>query len=117
MQRRVGETPFRTLSIRLSGIPGPGPERWIALGLGLGVALAGIWIARRKAPVATAAEHGSPGAAVSEELLARVRRLDEERAREAIGPEYHREQRQALIDQLALQLLARADVTEEQPRR
>jgi hypothetical protein len=117
MQRRVGDTPFRTVSIRLTGIPGPGPERWISLGVALGIAIGGLWIARRKAPLAAPAGSRRAGAVVPEELLARVRRLDAERASEAIGPEFHREQRQALIDELALQLLARADVTEEQPKR
>lgn len=117
MQRRVGDAPFRTLSVRLTGIPGPGPERFIALGLALGAALAGISIARRKAPAVQAASTAAAGVRVSEDLIARVRRLDAERAGEAIGPEYHREQRQALIDELALQLLARADVTEERSTR
>jgi hypothetical protein len=110
MQRRVGETPFRSLKITLTGIPGPGPSRWLALALALGISIAGAVVARRK-PVAAAEVKGGAQSkaapAIAPELLARARALKAEREAGDIGPEYYREQLNALVDEVAVQLYER----------
>lgn len=107
MQRRVGEEPFKSLKITLTGIPGPGPERFIALGLALGITLAGGMVARRK-PLGTTAKTGGsqaqPAQSAAPELLARVRALQAERDAGDIGPEYYSEQLSTLVDELAVRL-------------
>jgi hypothetical protein len=110
MQRRVGETPFTKLKITLTGIPGPGSSRWLALAVALGIALAGIIVARRKPAVAAqtkGAAHGKAAVEVAPELLARVRALRAEHDAGDIGPEYYREQLSVLVDELAVQLYER----------
>lgn len=110
MQRRVGDTPFRSLKVSLAGIPGPGVERWLALCAALGIALGGGFVARRKPPkleAKQAAAQKQPAAAASPELVARTRALQAERDAGEIGPEYHREQLTTLVDELATQLYER----------
>jgi hypothetical protein len=111
MQRRVGDAPFRALKVSLTGIPGPGIERWLALCVALGIALGGGLIARRKPAKLDAKQAAQQAkqsiAAASPELLARARALQAERDAGEIGPEYHREQLNTLVDELAVQLYER----------
>jgi hypothetical protein len=102
--KRVGETPLRSVHIKLSGIPGPGPLRFIAVGLAVCVLGLGFVVAR-KSEAETAA-----GSAVAtahelqleeERLLARARELDEEHARGDIGPEFHKSALGELEEQLS----------------
>lgn len=110
MQRRVGDEPFRALKITLTGIPGPGPGRLIALGVALGILAAGAMVARKKPEKLDAkAERAQAKQALAAppELLARVKALQAERDAGDIGPEYHREQLNELVDELAAQLYER----------
>jgi hypothetical protein len=111
MQRRVGDAPFRSLKVSITGIPGPGIERWLALCVALGIALGGGLVARRKPAKLDAKQAAAQAkqsiAAASPELLARVRALQVERDAGEIGPEYHREQLNTLVDELAVQLYER----------
>jgi hypothetical protein len=110
MQRRVGDSPFRVLKVTLTGIPGPGPQRFVALGLALGILAAGIAVARRKPAQPTAKQEKAEAQrlqAAPPELLTRVAALQAERDAGDIGPEYYREQLTELVDELAAQLYAR----------
>jgi hypothetical protein len=109
MQRKVGETPFERLSITLRGIPGPGPARWIATALAIGLVLGGLLIMRRPPKAQDDKAHAQRELEEQRaEIAARVRTLDEELAKGAIGPEYHKEQREAAVDELAHLLFERA---------
>ncbi len=120
MQRRVGDPPFRKLVVHVTGIPGPGPSRFIAVALALGMVLAGVAVARRNtrgSGQALAARNAANGAisltAIEARQRARAAQLEEERATGAIGPEHHREQLDAVIDELAVALLERSPAPEE----
>jgi hypothetical protein len=103
MQRRVGETPLASLSFAVDGIPGPGPSRWIAVGLALAVVLSGFGLSRRQEPASSATWFDGRERA----LKARYRELQAQRDAGDIGPEFHREAVEAVQDELALVLRER----------
>jgi hypothetical protein len=101
--KRVGEAPLSKVHIQLAGIPGPGPLRFIAVGLALAVLGLGF-VVSRQSPVA------APGGNVAtahdlqleeERLLARATELEAEHARGEIGPEFHKTQLSELEEQLS----------------
>jgi len=99
--KRVGEPPLRRVHIRVSGIPGPGPMRFVAVGLALVVLGLGVlWTRKQPKAVVATDEAQLVLAQEKERLLARARELEAERARGEIGPEFHRETQQQLEDQL-----------------
>jgi hypothetical protein len=90
--------------IKLTGIPGPGPLRFIAVGLALCVLGLGIFVSRPSG--ATAAASGNAATAhdlelEKERLLERARELETEHARGEIGPEFHKTARVELEEQLS----------------
>jgi hypothetical protein len=102
--KRVGETPLRKIHIKLSGIPGPGPLRFIAVGLAVCVLGLGFFVSRQGA--AAAAAGGSATKAhdlqlEEERLLERARELEAEHARGEIGPEFHKSALSELEEQLS----------------
>jgi hypothetical protein len=100
--KRVGEPPLRRIHIRLTGIPGPGPMRFVAVGLALLVIGLGVLSTRQRRPVVAASDDAQRVLAnEKEQLLARARELEAEKARGEIGPEFHREAQQQLEEQLA----------------
>ena len=103
MQRKVGDEPFRRLHITLRGIPGPGPERWIAAALALCAIGAGVFGTRG----ARSARAPRPNRR-SRLRGAQARRCSSARASCAqlheageIGPEYHTQQMTELETELA----------------
>ena len=99
LQRQPGDPQLSHLAIRLTGIPGPGPLRWIALALAALFVLGGIVVATRD---------GGAGALTpallsqrKRELLADLRALDEELEAGEIGPQYRQSRRDALVRRLA----------------
>jgi hypothetical protein len=108
-QRKVGDPPFRRLQISLRGMPGPGPERWIAAALAMLVLFSGVTLARRgqRADVAVASTDIDARRA---ELIERARQLHTLRETGEIGPEYHGEQWSALTDDLAALLFEQAEL-------
>lgn len=102
--KRVGETPLRSVHIKLAGIPGPGPLRFIAVGLALCVLGLGFVVSRQSEAAAAAGgsvanEHELQ--LEEERLLARARELEAEHARGDIGPEFHKSQLSELEEQLS----------------
>ena len=102
--KRVGETPMRSVHIKIAGIPGPGPMRFIAVGIALCVLGLGLVVSRKSE---AAAAVGGNGALVQElqleeeRLLARAKELNAEHARGEIGPEFHKSQLGELEEQLS----------------
>lgn len=108
LERRVGEPPFTRLAIALSGIPGPGPLRWIAAVLALALLVAGVVLSRR--PRRGRPESAAASRSRQAEILARAVELEALRRTGEIGPEYHAEESAMLVDELAA-LLAEEDAT------
>jgi hypothetical protein len=111
IMKRVGEQPLRRVHIRLSGIPGPGPGRYIAVGLSLLVIGLGVFLSRGQKPDPSANRTGAvtaPGAVdplrvlalEKERLIERARILEGERNRGEIGPEFHKDALRELEEQL-----------------
>jgi hypothetical protein len=99
--KRVGEAPLRSVHIKLAGIPGPGPLRFIAVGLALCVLALGFFVSRK-----SAAESGNVATAhdlqlEEDRLLERARELEAEHARGEIGPEFHKSALGELEEQLS----------------
>jgi hypothetical protein len=101
--KRVGDPPLRSLKIHVSGIPGPGPTRVIALVVALFVLAGGIWFARQQPPAATAGmgADGVPFEQRKADLIAQAARLESERSRDEIGPEFYAQQLADLEERLA----------------
>jgi hypothetical protein len=101
--KRVGEAPLRGVHIKIAGIPGPGPLRFIAVAIALCVLGLGLVLSRKSEVAAV----GGNGALVQElqleeeRLLARARELNAEHARGEIGPEFHKSQLSELEEQLS----------------
>jgi len=102
--KRVGEDPLRSVHIKLGGIPGPGPLRFIAVGIALCVLGLGFVVSRKSG---TAAGGGDNALLVQElqleeeRLLTRAQELNAEHARGEIGPEFHQSQLSELEEQLS----------------
>ena len=113
-ERTPQDSPLRALHIRLGGIPGPGPLRWIAVALaGLFVLLGAFLATNAKSAKAFTAE---ARARRKEELLDAVATLERERSEGEVGPEYHARRRRELLDELALLLKLEArDGTPSEP--
>jgi hypothetical protein len=106
LQRKVGEPSLARVRVVLTGIPGPGPLRWIAAALALVMLAAAGVVAFRRSP-ATAPRTASVEARRGE-ILARAAELDTLRRAGEIGPEHHAEESARLVDALA-RLLAEQD--------
>ena len=99
-QLKPGEPEMNSVSIQLTGVPTPGPGRWIAAGLAAVIALAGVWVASRAG--------GTLAMAPLDDLKrARRRLLDElvhlETAHSGgdIGPKTYENAKKILLDALA----------------
>jgi hypothetical protein len=112
--KRVGEPPLRKVQIHLKNIPGPGPLRYVAVGVALLLVIGGVWLVRasesgrRATPAATIATRDLEQEKAR--LLQRARALEQERERGDIGPEFHQEALQDLEEQLAAVLFEQARV-------
>jgi hypothetical protein len=115
VQRKVGDTPFRTVQVTLRGIPGPGPGRFIAVGLALFVIAGGVVIARRQTP--QGASTAQDLARRKQELLARAKQAATEHAAGETGPQYHEQRLRALEDELSALLLEERRAQESAQRR
>jgi hypothetical protein len=104
LQRKVGDAPFQRLTIVLRGIPGPGPERFVASGVALLLIGLGTAFAMRTRPP-SAARVAQDVEAQKAELLARARLLQAQRHAGEIGPDYQAEEIALLVDALASLLL------------
>ena len=99
-QRRIGEPPLRSITIKLKGLPGPGPARWIALALALAALGLFAFLAFRPSEAVREAE-ARGDLDEREAILAEVLTLERERLAGEVGERYHRERKAQLLDALA----------------
>ncbi len=102
MEWRPDEPPWERLRITLRGIPGPGPERWLAVVLALAFLGLGVYLARN--PGEDAAEAAARREGRRAELLEEARELEAAFARAEVGPKYHERRRREIVDELAILL-------------
>lgn len=102
LERRPGDAPFESFTLRFRGIPGPGPLRWVAVGVALVLVAFGIGGALRG---------GSPETLLVTQREERRKALLEEAARlnaefEAgeIGPQFRQSRHAAIVRELAVLL-------------
>jgi hypothetical protein len=103
IQRRPGDPAFTRIVAELRGIPGPGPARWIAVGVALIFLLGGVVFALAGASPARAAERARESRRGA--LLAAARELEEDFASGEVGPEFRQNRREEIVRELAALLL------------
>lgn len=97
-QAQPNQPMLKQVSIRLHGIPGAGPARWVALALALLGLAVGLLAAFRNSSGESTARATADR---KQELALAVARLDRELAAGEVGPEFHTEERTRLIDELS----------------
>jgi hypothetical protein len=113
VQRSPTDPALDELVIRMRGIPGPGPLRWIALGIALVLVLGGVLAVAFGTP-AVAPTHDL--AARRRELLAELAALEDEFAAGEIGPQYRQSQRALIVRSLASILFEEERAKGKQPK-
>ncbi len=102
IQRHPSEAQLESFTIRLEGIPGPGPGRWIAVLLALGALAYGLTRAFQPA------DDGSERTALlkirKRELLELAKATEAELERGEIGPQYRAQRLDEILTELALVL-------------
>ena len=99
-----GEEQMRHLVISLTGIPGPGPARWVATALAAAAALGGLlfaWQNRASAGGGFASLAKADAEQAKEILLTELVQLEAARAKDEIGPRTYDSARRSLLDALA----------------
>jgi hypothetical protein len=102
VRREAREAELGAFTIRLEGIPGPGPGRWIALGLAILLAVWGLSRAfsggqSREARLTVVESR-------KKHLLEAARKVEDEFKRGDIGPEFHTRRMDELTTELAMVL-------------
>jgi hypothetical protein len=105
--RTPEEEPLTRLSATLSGIPGPGPVRWLAVVGAFVVAIVGIGYATRGTGREAAVKAGV--ASRKDALLDEVVTLEARLAGGDVGPKFHERRRAEITDELASVLRAEAE--------
>lgn len=100
LRRAPQEAPLPSIQVSLEGIPGPGPLRWIALGIAACLALGLAWLLGRKNPAQQTADTQSQKAA----LIEQVAMLEKQRQDRDIGPNFYETERLRIMTELALLL-------------
>lgn len=102
IQRSPSDARLDKFQIKLDGIPGPGPGRWIASGIALFAVLFGLSRAFRGS--SDDVDRRATLEAHKLSLIARAKQTEEEHARGDIGPEYKAERMQEIVTELAMVL-------------
>ena len=96
---------MRALVITLTGIPGPGPARWVASALAAVVALGGLlfaWQSRSLTPQGSLPTLARADAERAKEiLLSELVQLETARIKQSIGPKTYEAARRSLMDALS----------------
>lgn len=101
-QLRPGDPQVETMRISLENLPGPGPGRWIALGLAALAVAGGIVTAlnQRKKGSEARAEIERDAARARERLVDELRALEKAREAGEVGPQTYEQVRKMLVDAL-----------------
>ncbi|MGE0791686.1 MAG: hypothetical protein AB7S26_38780 [Sandaracinaceae bacterium] len=89
------------ITLRLTGIPGPPPIRWFAVGFAILLLLAGVVLFVRRSATTT---DSAALRARKDELLDEVRDLEEGLESGEIGPNWHRRRKDEIVRELAIVL-------------
>lgn len=100
--RGPDEAPIEHFTVTLSGIPGPGPGRWLAVVLAVLFVLGGVVLAFMRADDSEAGARGRRRR--REEILAAIRELELDYESGEIGPEFRQSRRADLVRALAVLL-------------
>ena len=118
-QLKPGEPEMEAIDIELSGIPTPGPGRWIALAIALAGFGVGLVVAFQKPTTATQKQTITARDAeeAQEALLGELIALEKARRSEKIGPRTYERARRGLLEALArIQRLAPQPVRKKKRR-
>ncbi len=105
LRRAPPDAPIGAFSLRIDGIPGPGPGRWVATVLFALTVAFGLWLGvRRPDDAETVAERRRLFGDRKAALLEAVGQLDTELATGAVGPEFHESRLTEIETELAMVL-------------
>lgn len=99
VRRGPTDEPLERLTVTISGIPGPGPLRWIAVAVALLFVAGGIVLRLNRADDRAAARQAL--ARRRAELLAEARALDAELEAGEVGPTFRQTRRAEIVRELA----------------
>jgi hypothetical protein len=102
LERRPGDAPFESFTLRFRGIPGPGPLRWIAVAGALVMVAFGAWGALRRGSPEKMLEIGWERR--KKALLGEALRLNAEFEAGEIGPQFRQSRHAAIVRELAVLL-------------
>ncbi len=111
MRRGPTDPPIEQITVAISGSPGPGPLRWIAVVLALGFVLGGVFLFAQGGDVREAAVRARRRR--REELLAEARELEADFESGEVGPEFRQKRRAEIVRALAV-LLHEEEAAREQ---
>lgn len=99
LRRGPADAPIDRITVTISGIPQPGPLRWLAVAVAVLFVLTGVVL--RLAPVDGRAVAKLARKQRREELLAESRELEKEFEAGEVGPEFRQTRRAAIVRELA----------------
>ncbi|MEM1414684.1 MAG: hypothetical protein AAGH15_07280 [Myxococcota bacterium] len=99
VERSPQEAPLDRLTVRVTGIPGPGPLRWIAVGAALMLMFLGLLLATRGGD--RAASLAKARELRKDQLLDEAAELEALFAKQEVGPRYRQRQMDAIVAELA----------------
>jgi len=112
LRRAPPEPTIGPLTIRIDGIPGPGPGRWVAVAIFALTVLLGLWVAlRRPDDAESRAEHKRLFGERKAFLLEAARQAEAELARGEVGPQYHARRLDEIETELAMVLRDEASLS------
>jgi len=101
IQRSPDQPALSAIRIRVRGIPGPGPQRWIAVGIASVLVALGVLLAARRGRTDGGAAHR---ARRREQLIAEAAQLEADFTAGEVGPEHRQSRRAAIVRELAVLL-------------
>lgn len=105
VQRAPSEPPLASINVRLDGIPGPGPGRWVAVLLAVLAVTTGLFYAFGRGD--GEAQRSERRAALDEQkqrLITLAKQTDTEHAAGEIGPQFRAERLREIATELAMVL-------------